>query len=850
MVNKYITALLIAMMVAGGVYYYERPSIIGNNTLIYLGDSVYIEDSRVFINVTPHSLVGDGDVITELEIKNLTTVPPLTMLFGYNSEVVTPSNPRVYSPQPVTREESYVCNGVFNYTLNPKYFWCYDNNTVVFEHHFDRGSIPLKTAYWNVTEVVDWQPITKPTGMIKHDFNGKTTWRYISNIEGLQSDVRYRIKVSLTAPALPIGKTQEQAFPGYDPKYDIAFMPSSYGNNVAAAIADGNFYIIDPTVNLTDAVIAHWAFNSTSGTTCYDDVGNLTGTIAGTGTWVAGKINNSLNLTTSSTRCTYTANNPASFCFWTYHLPGQDNTLLYGGNNDVINIDGTGKIVVWDGAGRTPNPAVNLGNNTWTQSCFVWGSGGYSIYKNGVNVSWVTMGKRLTFSSFGRSSNGIIGMIDETTFYNRSINDDEVAAIYGNESAGTAYPYPSSAPPFVNSSSYWLQNITNQTVNHNGTPQILSIKFNATNASTACLITNLSTNSTLFPMDNATGWLNISGPNISRTGVYYLQAIVVDNCSNTMTQPFWINITNKAPVNDWYLHNRTFNHNASYATGGDDCYDEDNDVLIRSINTTVVSLLPNGGIDYDPPTINAAGYYRVLYGCSDGLVNTTSVFSINITNTVPGVAVAAVNPVTGLANNVTGYCSASDPDNDLLQYHYSLLQNSTLLYNNVTPITSGNVSVITFAPLQHTNYTLTCYANDTVSAGVSGNATGSNYSAAGSATSILLCQGVSWRFNLPPLKQYVGVTNSSINYSTLSKGTSRCTFNVTSYGEQTTVSLLMSKNFTSNNHVIQVGGVNLTADYQLITTVVPNGTVLLNATGYWINANSTIFPSRINVRIV
>jgi len=53
-------------------------------------------------------------------------------------------------------EHSYVCSANFNYTLSPKYAWCYENGTngtvILFEHNFSRGNVPAKTIWWNETE--------------------------------------------------------------------------------------------------------------------------------------------------------------------------------------------------------------------------------------------------------------------------------------------------------------------------------------------------------------------------------------------------------------------------------------------------------------------------------------------------------------------------------------------------------------------------------------------------------------------------------------------------------------------------------------------------------------------------
>lgn len=55
-------------------------------------------------------------------------------------------------------EYNYQCLGDdFKFTQNPKYAWCYKNETngtqsIIFEHSFLKGDIPTQTVWWNVTE--------------------------------------------------------------------------------------------------------------------------------------------------------------------------------------------------------------------------------------------------------------------------------------------------------------------------------------------------------------------------------------------------------------------------------------------------------------------------------------------------------------------------------------------------------------------------------------------------------------------------------------------------------------------------------------------------------------------------
>ena len=85
-----------------------------------------------------------------------------------------------------------------------------------------------------------------------------------------------KVRVWLETPSLPTGKTAEEAYPDYDAKYDFAVYPSSYGLTVSGignAISTNNFYLLDPVVNLTDGLTAHYDFETGSGTVLEDLIG-------------------------------------------------------------------------------------------------------------------------------------------------------------------------------------------------------------------------------------------------------------------------------------------------------------------------------------------------------------------------------------------------------------------------------------------------------------------------------------------------------------------------------------------------------------------------------------------------
>ena len=119
------------------------------------GDCVVQENAYYKIEQCPHTLTDFTNYVN-VSITNKHSQPhDLQLAFGFDTSVAKPRRAWRWgsAPHQVPTygwvSESYVCNADFNYTIDPKYFWCYDyNGSAKFEHSFVNGWIQNKTAEW------------------------------------------------------------------------------------------------------------------------------------------------------------------------------------------------------------------------------------------------------------------------------------------------------------------------------------------------------------------------------------------------------------------------------------------------------------------------------------------------------------------------------------------------------------------------------------------------------------------------------------------------------------------------------------------------------------------------------
>lgn len=230
------------------------------------GNSVYVDDSNVYINITPHTIQSSGWVNAEFESKQYEG--DIDLLFGFNTEEVYPSNAQIYNPITTNETIYYTCDYDFTYTLDPNYFWCYKNyqdnqtmewfNETIFEHWFDSGNISDATAWWHENQTTEWQN-WRPDGQIDYEYEGMNLWYYAQN-KHINADQLYKLRYNLEVPFNPNGTSG---------KYAVALKPSS--ETIQEAIANGHLYILDPWWDSSYAYRYPLGINFTGEGATYDD---------------------------------------------------------------------------------------------------------------------------------------------------------------------------------------------------------------------------------------------------------------------------------------------------------------------------------------------------------------------------------------------------------------------------------------------------------------------------------------------------------------------------------------------------------------------------------------------------
>ena len=282
-----IIILLLASLLLGCENFFStQPAITGvENSWIIQGNKVFINDSRVLLSAEPHTLRSSGYVYEDLVSKVFEG--DITVVYGFDTDLVKPRRLELYKPRNVTIEKSYTCDYNFNYTLNPKYAWCYkteqvnigtnsspewvERNVTVFEHGFESGDLGSKTISWTETRHEDWIDVSKKFNKVSYDYGGMDTWYYVSGVN-IEKDKLYRTRVYLEViPRLG-------SFGG---KYWRCVMPSSYGKDVRQANLDGKLYCLDPWWNTTFKQRYNITINNTDGISHENEIIKLN--ISGTG---------------------------------------------------------------------------------------------------------------------------------------------------------------------------------------------------------------------------------------------------------------------------------------------------------------------------------------------------------------------------------------------------------------------------------------------------------------------------------------------------------------------------------------------------------------------------------------
>lgn len=438
---------------------------------VITGDSVWIDDDRVFINVTPHT---SNHPIIQVQPKTYTG--DVDIILGFDTTQVEPLNAYT-NPHFVNVEKSYTCNYEFNYTTNPKYFWCYmeledENNEtyhdIIFEHEWETADQPSKTAYWNENELV-WNSIGGTFERKNKLLLGFNKW-YIRQGIPVEAGEDYYLKLDLKLNAWEVD----------DHKYFFGIKPSD--ETLEEAILNDHFYYIDPWTDgsdyhLTNGLMHYYKFDEESGTVVVDERNSVNGTIVGgvnVNNTACGKIGTGFNFTTisaSTPNVGITVNSMASTA-GSYTISAWMTTLtnITNPGTRVLFDTQSGRLIAYseqagnglafyDGTG--PDYTTIHVNHTFSHYVFVFDGPGQDVYyyidgslefTDNNKYGSVNIGTATDIGANYLESNSHYGCIDEFAIWNRTLNSTEIAMLY-NSGSGNSYfeytPYTEDPPPIV-----------------------------------------------------------------------------------------------------------------------------------------------------------------------------------------------------------------------------------------------------------------------------------------------------------------------------------------------------------------------------------------------------------------
>jgi len=428
------------------------------------GDSVYWNDDKIYISATPHTINKRGWVYFNLTSKVYNGDADIVL--GFDNNRLRPVKAEYYNPKEVNQTISYKCLGSFNYTTNPKYFYCYDGNgTLIYEHNFEWGNVEDKIAYWNESYIKEWADVSGSFDKINYYYAGMNTWYYVKNFNVNQNQ-EYHLRV-LFEP-----KTSLFSEELIDTKYWFAIKPSS--ESIAKAIKNNHLYALDPWYNntdqnenkdyLTEGIEFYYNLDGTTGSVI-DQTGKYNGTIINHITrGVGGIINNSFNFGGGAVNSTYDCQvgDDDNFSISMWFKPDTWNSWdviagsgVYSSTSDYewsffIHGAQSNKLYFqwWNGIGMYCSNSA-LTPDTWYHVVVTkYGSTNATCFLDGTYISSDTSPTSL-LSSTGRIylSGGYAplpawksfdGNIDEFAYWNRSLNATEILDLY-NEGFGITY---------------------------------------------------------------------------------------------------------------------------------------------------------------------------------------------------------------------------------------------------------------------------------------------------------------------------------------------------------------------------------------------------------------------------
>jgi hypothetical protein len=199
-------------------------------------------------------------------------------------------------------------------------------------------------------------------------------------------------------------------------------------------------------------LVAWWRMDESSGTSASDAFGINTGTLSGGATFVAGKINNAVNLDGANDYVRKSApigipsvNAAKSISLWvtTRDTSTTRQALVLdaaGANAEQIELRGTKFVYSKSGGAALVNSNITPALNTWYHIVATWDGTTNRIYINGVERANSTTAhnsgavETLSIGTYESNFEFWNGLIDDVRIYNRALTASEVLSIFNSVS--------------------------------------------------------------------------------------------------------------------------------------------------------------------------------------------------------------------------------------------------------------------------------------------------------------------------------------------------------------------------------------------------------------------------------
>lgn len=579
----FILAILVSFLVVGGMLY------AGIGDWIIDGDRVYVDDENVYISAHPHTLKGSGWVTFNFTSKVYTGL--VDMVFGFDTDSLVPQEINLYNPTTEIREKNYTCNGFFNYTTDPPYFWCYGNETyynnetqqnqtdqiLAFHHEYDYALLPIRTAFWNETYIDKWKDYSSVFNSINHNYEDMNKWWYKTNIPIIQgNEYIFRVKLKNNQPW------------NLKSKYWFAIKPSS--ETLQEAISSGHLYALDPwTVGLDDGLFMYHNCSSSDavvGDSNFDLEVNVSDPIFASGEGKIGDAcdydgNDMFQISENNQMYLNHSGENTTISFWLYKNDTTDGLIWSkqytsgwkisydtGQHLDFGDICGSGIVLTDEDTTINTEQWYHVAMTKNDTHCCYWLD---SDMKNCTADGSVTTFDIITLTGGDSSGATQVMKLDEIGFWNRTLSSDEISDLY-NSGDGITYStgelYPNISILYPTNNSWFSYNTADVNYTYEDDKGVDSCWYSNGTYAVNTTLTNCETNITdviwADGTDNVRIYINDTLNNLNFTAVtlsidtIYPNATIVSPSGTESSKTITINITGSNDTNlDTCIYNIT-----------------------------------------------------------------------------------------------------------------------------------------------------------------------------------------------------------------------------------------------------------------------------------------------------